>query len=366
MPGPRDTKKASSLIPDDMLLTDFDYHLPPELIAQQALPERDASRMLVVDRREQTWSDDVFLSLPQYLRAGDVVVLNNTRVFPARLKGFRKREEGRGGHVEILLLREASEDGRDWEVLGKPGRAFKEGSELVFGDGRLIGVVTHRGDHGRCHIRFETSEAFSSLVDEIGNTPLPPYIDRDRELQIREPRYQTLYASKRGAIAAPTAGLHFTDRVLKALKEAGVIIVEITHHVGYATFQPIREEIIEAHHIERETYDIPDEVATVINSAKAAGGRLIAVGTTTVRALESSVAKDGTIVAQKSTTELFIYPGYRFRAIDGLLTNFHLPQSSLLVLVAAFAGLRLILDAYQHAVAERYRFFSYGDCMLMI
>lgn len=349
-----------------MLLTDFDYHLPQELIAQQALTERDASRMLVVNRNAQSWIDNAFLSLPQFLRAGDVLVINNTRVFPARLKGFRRRKEGRGGHVEILLLRESSEDGLEWDILGKPGRAFNQGSELEFGDGRLTGVVTHRGDHGRCRVRFKTSEAFSSLVDEIGNTPLPPYIDRDRELQIREPRYQTLYASKRGAIAAPTAGLHFTDRVLMALKEAGVIIVEITHHVGYATFQPIREEVVEEHHIERETYEIAGEAAAAINSAKAAGGRLIAVGTTTVRALESSVANDGTIVAQKSTTELFIYPGYRFRAIDGLLTNFHLPQSSLLILVAAFAGLRLILDAYQHAVAKRYRFFSYGDCMLIV
>jgi len=349
-----------------MLLTEFDYHLPPDLIAQHALPERDASRMLVVNREEQSWIDETFLSLRHFLKAGDVLVLNNTRVFPARLKGFRRRKEDRGGQVELLLLREMSEDGLEWEVLGKPGRAFKEGSELEFGDGRLIAVVTHRGEHGRCRVRFKTSEAFSSLVDEIGSTPLPPYIDRDRELQIREPRYQTLYASKRGAIAAPTAGLHFTDRALTALKEAGVGIVEITHHVGYATFQPIREEIVEEHHIERETYEIPDAAVTVINSAKAAGGRLIAVGTTTVRALESSVAKDGTIVAQKGATELFIYPGYRFRAIDGLLTNFHLPQSSLLVLVAAFAGLSLILDAYEHAVAQRYRFFSYGDCMLIV
>jgi len=349
-----------------MLLTEFDYHLPPDLIAQHALPERDASRMMVVNREKQSWVDETFLSLPRFLKAGDVLVLNNTRVFPARLRGFRRRTEDRGGRVEILLLRELSEDGLEWEVLGKPGRAFKEGSELEFGDGRLIGVVTHRDEHGRSRVRFRTSEAFPSLVDEIGNTPLPPYIDRDRELQIREPRYQTLYASKRGAIAAPTAGLHFTDRFLMELKEAGVGIVEITHHVGYATFQPIREEIVEEHHIEQETYEIPDDAATVINAAKGAGGRLIAVGTTSVRALESSVAKDGTIVAQKGTTELFIYPGYRFRAIDGLLTNFHLPQSSLLVLVAAFAGLRLILDAYEHAVAKRYRFFSYGDCMLIV
>ena len=349
-----------------MLLTDFDYHLPKELIAQQALPERDASRMLVLDRKSQSWTDDAFLSLPRYLRAGDILVLNNTRVFPARLKGFRKLKDGRGGHVEVLLLQESADSSLEWDVLAKPGRAFKEGSELEFADGRLTGVVTHRGEHGRCRVRFQTSESFLALVDEIGNTPLPPYIERERELQIREPRYQTLYASKSGAIAAPTAGLHFTDRVLHALKDIGIVVVEITHHVGYATFQPIREERVEDHHIERESYEIHSEAARSINSAKAGGGRLIAVGTTSVRALESSVANDGTIVAQRGTTELFIYPGYRFRAIDGLLTNFHLPQSSLLILVAAFAGLGLVLKVYEHAVEQRYRFFSYGDCMLIV
>ena len=351
-----------------MLLSDFDYHLPKDLIAQQALPERDASRMLVLDRKSGNWTDDRFLSLPRYLKPGDILVLNNTQVFPARLKGFRRLARGRGGHVEILLLRQPSEDSQEWEVLAKPGRAFKEGSELEFGDGRLTGVVTHRGEHGRCLVRFETTEGveFQQLVDEIGNTPLPPYIERERELQIREARYQTLYASKRGAIAAPTAGLHFTERVLKALREVGVGIVEITHHVGYATFQPIREETVEHHRIERETFEIRPEVASAINSARTAGGRLIAVGTTSVRALESSVAKDGTILAQRGTTELFIYPGYRFRAVDGLLTNFHLPQSSLLVLVAAFAGLEQIIRTYEHAVDERYRFFSYGDCMLIV
>jgi len=352
-----------------MLLSDFDYHLPTDLIAQQALPERDASRMLVLDRATGVLTDDVFLSLPGHLRPGDILVLNNTLVYPARLKGFRRHASGPGGQVEILLLRESSDregDVNEWEVLAKPGRSFKQGSELEFGDGRLKGVVTGRTEDGRCRIRFETTEDFQAVVDAIGNTPLPPYIERDRESQIREPRYQTLFASRRGAIAAPTAGLHFTDRVLLELKSRGVGVAEITHHVGYATFQPIREEIVERHRIERETFEIGPDAAEAINSARALGGRLVAVGTTTVRALESSVANDGRIVARQDSTELFIYPGYRFRAVDALLTNFHLPQSTLLVLVAGFAGREVVLRAYEHAVESRYRFFSYGDCMLIV
>jgi S-adenosylmethionine:tRNA ribosyltransferase-isomerase len=302
-----------------------------------------------------------------------VVVLNNTRVFPARLIGHRVVNGRRGALVEALLVRRVENSANEWEVLAKPGRSLKAGAELEFGEAgghRLRGVVTAIVEEGRRHIRFELDDDsdFDRIVDEIGNTPLPPYIKRGRseERRLDEPRYQTVFARERGAIAAPTAGLHFTPRTFDELRARGVKVVEITHHVGYATFQPVRVEEVEKHVIAAENYEIITEAAEAINLAKRSGARVIAAGTTTTRALESAADPDGRIRAERSETGLFIYPGYQFRAVDALLTNFHLPQSSLLMLVSAFAGRDLILNAYRHAVAQKYRFYSYGDCMLII
>jgi len=351
-----------------MRVSEFDYELPDELIAQEPLAERDRSRMLVVDRAGQIWRDGSFAEFPAFLNAGDVIVLNNTRVFPARLIGHRVLDGRRGALVEALLVRRIGTSENEWEVLAKPGRALKVGAELEFGEGRLRGVVTAIIEEGRRHIRFEGAGDFDRIVDEIGNTPLPPYIKRERDAERRldEPRYQTVFARERGAIAAPTAGLHFTPRTFDELRARGVKIVEITHHVGYATFQPIRVEQVEEHTIASESYEITSEAAEAINLAKQSGARIVAIGTTTTRALESAANNDGRVRAERRGTELFIYPGYQFRAVDALLTNFHLPQSSLLMLVSAFAGRGLTLNAYQHAVARKYLFYSYGDCMLIV
>jgi S-adenosylmethionine:tRNA ribosyltransferase-isomerase len=350
-----------------MLISEFDYELPDELIAQEPLAERDRSRMLVVDRANRSWRDSSFAEFPTFLNAGDVVVLNNTRVFPARLVGHRVVNGRRGALVEALLVRRIESDANEWEVLAKPGRSLKVGVELEFGAGALRGVVTAIVEEGRRHVRFEGDGDFDRIVDEIGNTPLPPYIKRERneERRLDEPRYQTVFARERGAIAAPTAGLHFTSRTFDELRARGVNLVEITHHVGYATFQPVRVEDVEKHAIAPESYEISDEAAEAINRAKLSGARVVAVGTTTTRALESAADPGGRIRPGRGDTELFIYPGYRFRAADALLTNFHLPQSSLLMLVSAFAERDLILNAYRHAVASKYRFYSYGDCMLI-
>jgi S-adenosylmethionine:tRNA ribosyltransferase-isomerase len=351
-----------------MLVSEFDYELPGELIAQEPLAERDRSRMLVVDRANRSWRDSSFAEFPEFLNAGDLVVLNNTRVFPARLVGHRVVNGRRGALVEALLLRRIENSSNEWEVLAKPGRSLKVGAELEFGDGRLRGSVTAIVEEGRRHIRFDSEGDFDRIVDEIGSTPLPPYIKRERreEQRLDEPRYQTVFASERGAIAAPTAGLHFTARIFGELRARGVKVVEITHHVGYATFQPVRVEEVEKHAIASESYEISDEAAEAVNRAKLSGARVMAVGTTTTRALESAADPDGRVRAGRGGTELFIYPGYRFRSIDALLTNFHLPQSSLLMLVSAFAERDLILNAYRHAVAQKYRFYSYGDCMLIM
>jgi S-adenosylmethionine:tRNA ribosyltransferase-isomerase len=351
-----------------MLISEFDYDLPDELIAQEPLTERDCSRMLVVDRANGSWRDSSFAEFPAFLNAGDVVVLNNTRVFPARLIGHRIVNGVRGALVEALLVRRVENSSNEWEVLAKPGRSLKVGAEIEFGD-RMRGVVTAIVEEGRRHIRFEIDGGdFDRIVDEIGNTPLPPYIKRERgeDRRLDEPRYQTVFARERGAIAAPTAGLHFTPRTFDELRARGVKVVEITHHVGYATFQPVRVEEVEKHVIAAENYEIITEAAEAINQAKLSGARVMAVGTTTTRALESAADSDGRVRAERRDTELFIYPGYRFRAAHALLTNFHLPQSSLLMLVSAFAGRDLILNAYRHAVAQKYRFYSYGDCMLII
>ncbi|HEY0379401.1 MAG TPA: tRNA preQ1(34) S-adenosylmethionine ribosyltransferase-isomerase QueA [Pyrinomonadaceae bacterium] len=345
-----------------MLLSDFEYELPDELIAQQPLVERDAARMLVLDRAKGKWRDSRFAELPSYVGAGDVVVVNNTRVFPARLVG---RREPSGGRVELFLVREL--EPLVWEALAKPARRLHEGERVTFGGGRLGARVVGLMEEGRRVIRFECEGPLEEAIEELGRTPLPPYIkrgegqrDEDRE------RYQTVYARERGAIAAPTAGLHFTPRVMRELRAGGANVVEVTLHVGYGTFEPVRTEDLGRHAVAPERCEIGAEAARVVNEARARGKRIIAIGTTTTRALESSVGEDGQVTAGARLAQLTITPGYRFRAVDALLTNFHLPRSSLLVLVAAFAGRALTLAAYRHAVEARYRFYSYGDCMLII
>jgi S-adenosylmethionine:tRNA ribosyltransferase-isomerase len=342
-------------------ISDFDYELPEELIAQHPLPERDASRMLVVDREHQTLADEQFVSLPKYLRARDCLVMNNTKVFPARLMGERVPS---GGTSEVLLLREIEPN--LWQVLARPARRLRIGARISFGDGRLQATVTAANEDGTRLIQFEAQDNLLNVIAEVGQPPLPPYIKREGALDAEDrERYQTVYARETGAIAAPTAGLHFTPKVLDEIKSAGVSIAEITLHVGYGTFEPVRVEDVSQHRVLPETFSIPAEAAEIINRARASGGRIIAVGTTTTRALESAASAGGGIRPNTSTADLTITPGYKFRTVDALVTNFHLPRSSLLLLVSAFAGRELTLEAYRHAVSERYRFYSYGDCMLI-
>jgi S-adenosylmethionine:tRNA ribosyltransferase-isomerase len=345
-----------------MHLSDFDYDLPPELIAQQPLAERGASRMLVVDRSTQTWSDSQFKLFPEYLRANDALVLNNTRVFPARLKGERSTS---GSAVELLLIREVEPN--VWEALARPARRLRQGSRIVFGGSRLQAEVLELLDNGMRLFKFESSEILDCVIDDLGKTPLPPYIKRDTGVEANDKeRYQTVYASQRGAIAAPTAGLHFTPDVLADVKARGVSIIEITLHVGYGTFEPVRTDDVDRHQVAPEWTAITDQAAQEIHGARSDGGRVIAVGTTTTRALESAANLNDRIEARSGFVDLTIVPGYDFRVVDALLTNFHLPRSSLLMLVSAFAGRGLILDAYRHAAKEGYRFYSYGDCMLIL
>ena len=347
-----------------MQISDFDYELPEELIAQQPLAERDASRMLVVNRVAgfSMLRDDKFVSLPGYFRPGDCLVVNNTKVFPARLIGERVPT---GGTAELLLLSE-NEPGV-WQVLARPARRLRVGTRISFGDGRLQATVIAANDDGSRIIQFEPRDQVWRAIDALGAPPLPPYIKRDREAapEDRE-RYQTVYARERGAIAAPTAGLHFTSQVFDQIRKAGVSIAEITLHVGYGTFEPVRVEDISNHRVLPETFSIDAKASAAINASRESGGQIIAVGTTTTRALESSLSAYGQVIPNAGTADLTITPGYRFQIVDTLLTNFHLPQSSLLLLVSAFAGRELTLEAYRHAVRERYRFYSYGDCMLIL
>ncbi|HJR09371.1 MAG TPA: tRNA preQ1(34) S-adenosylmethionine ribosyltransferase-isomerase QueA [Pyrinomonadaceae bacterium] len=354
-----------------MLISEFDYELPEELIAQAPLAERDASRMLVLDRGRRAWRDSSFSQLPAELREGDHLVVNNTRVFPARLKG---RREPSGGQVELFLIEER--EPCVWEALARPARRLARGQALSFGEGRLHAEIVGAGDEGRRTVKFDCESDFYTVLEEIGQVPLPPYIKRapgaedagaanaQRAAEDRE-RYQTIYAERRGAIAAPTAGLHFTPRILEQLRSRGVAITEITLHVGYGTFAPVRANDLSEHAVAAEHYEITQEAAAALNESRRSGARIIAVGTTTVRALESAANEAGRVASGAHATTLTITPGYKFKIVDALITNFHLPRSSLLVLVAAFAGHELTLAAYRHAVAARYRFYSYGDCMLI-
>lgn len=355
-----------------MRIADFDYELPAELIAQRPLEKRDAARMLVLNRAHHAWRDSQFAELPTHIRAGDVVVVNNTRVFPARLVGTR---EPTGGRVELFLIRES--DKGVWEALTRPAKRLQKGTRISFGK-RLRAEVIEVLDEGRRRVRFDSAESFDALLEELGQTPLPPYIKRDQQHIIAadagqaseaandRARYQTVYARHSGAIAAPTAGLHFTTHVIDELAARGAHIVEVTLHVGYGTFEPVRVDLIDEHKVAPERCEITIEAARKINDARASGNRIFAVGTTTVRALESALDADGLVRAGAREANITITPGHRFQAVDALLTNFHLPRSSLLLLVAAFAGQDFALQAYRHAVAARYRFYSYGDCMLII
>jgi S-adenosylmethionine:tRNA ribosyltransferase-isomerase len=349
-----------------MRLSDFDYGLPEELIAQQPLEQRDASRMLILDRGTKTRKDSRFELLPDYVRAGDVVVVNNTRVFPARLIGQR---DPTGGRVEVLLVREieTSDGYSNWEALVRPAQRLKDGARLSFGDPDLRADVLESSVKGLRILRFEGKKPLATLLSERGQTPLPPYIRRPSGTSAEDrERYQTVFARESGAIAAPTAGLHFTSEVIDALCARKAQVVEITLHVGYGTFEPVRVEDIERHRVASEFFQIREEAAEVINEGRALGGRVIAIGTTTTRALESAINAAGRIQAGGGETQLTITPGYKFRATDALLTNFHLPRSSLLLLVSAFAGRDFTLDGYRYAVAARFRFYSYGDCMFVI
>ena len=346
-----------------MDVSEFDYDLPERLIAQEPAVRRDRSRLLVVDRKSNSLTDSVFDQLPGFLASGDVIVLNNTRVFPARLIGRRLRTTARGlsilgGRVEIFLIRQI--EPLVWEALVRPGKAMLKGARAEFARGKLTAEVVEWREAGRRIVRFTAAGSFEEIVDRIGRTPLPPYIKRDEEDRLDAERYQTVFARERGAVAAPTAGLHFTPELLDCLRSRGVEIVEVTLHVGYGTFQPVRVERVEEHSVESEDYTITEETADALNRALEERRRIIAVGTTTTRALESGITP-GT-----RSTDLFIYPGFDFRVVGGLVTNFHLPRSSLLMLVAALAGRDLILDAYRHAVELEYRFYSYGDAMLIL
>jgi S-adenosylmethionine:tRNA ribosyltransferase-isomerase len=343
-----------------MLITDFDFELPDELIAQEPLESREQSRMLVVNRGLESYTDEHFYNFPRFLKKGDVVVLNNTKVFPARLFGA----SGTGARIELFLVRET--ESRVWETLARPARRLKPGKKINFGE-NLRAEVLDKTEEGRVFVKFETDGDFDRILEEIGKTPLPPYIkrgeedfDKDRE------RYQTVFARERGAIAAPTAGLHFTPQILEEIKNSGVRLTEITLHVGYGTFEPVRVNDLSEHRVLPENYEISEETAAILNQAKSENRRIIAIGTTTTRTLENAVLRHGKFAAEKSSADLTITPGYKFKAIDGLLTNFHLPQSSLLVLVSTFGGYELIMESYKHAVREKYRFYSYGDCMLII
>lgn len=350
-----------------MLISEFHYELPAELIAQEPLEERAASRMLVVDRTASSFTDTQFVDLPRLLRKDDLLVLNNTKVFPARLFG---RSET-GASVEIFLVRKTEGDSKKtegdvWEALARPAKRLRVGKRIIFGE-RLQAEVVEKEPDGRVCVRFDADGDLYEILDEVGKTPLPPYIKREAAgHDVDRERYQTVFAKNRGAIAAPTAGLHFTPEVLDEVKSVGVTTTEITLHVGYGTFEPVRVDDLSEHTVSPETYEISEQTAELLTAAKSDGRRIVAVGTTTTRALETTLAKFDRFVAGAHTADLTITPGHKFKAINALLTNFHLPKSSLLVLTSTFGGHELIMNAYRHAVAAKYRFYSYGDCMLIV
>lgn len=341
-----------------MKLSDFDYHLPEELIAQRPAEPRDASRLMVVDRRSGALSHRYFRDLVTYLEPGDALVLNETRVMPARLLGQRAET---GGAMEVLLLKRIDKD--RWETLVKPGKKARPGQQIRFGDGLLTGTVIDRTEFGGRIIEFHYEGIFEQVLEKLGRMPLPPYIHE----QLADPeRYQTVFAREWGSAAAPTAGLHFTPDLLNQIEAKGVCIHKIVLHVGLGTFRPVEVEDPTAHKMHSEFYSVSPEAAAGLNAVKERGGRIIAVGTTSVRTLETAATPEGRLLAGEGWTDIFIYPGYRFKFVDGLVTNFHLPKSTLLMLVSAFSSRELMLHAYETAVRERYRFFSFGDAMLIL
>lgn len=341
----------------DMKTSDFFYELPPELIAQDPLEDRASSRLMVLNRSTGSVEHHIFREIVDFIRPEDCLVLNNTKVIPARLYG---RKVGTDARIEVLLLRRKAD--RVWETLVKPGKKCKPGTQISFGDGLLTGEVIEIAEEGNRLIRFTYEGIFEEILDQLGQMPLPPYITH--ELKDKN-RYQTVYAKYDGSAAAPTAGLHFTPQLLEDIRGKGVAIAEVTLHVGLGTFRPVKAENVTEHHMHSEFYQISEEAAQTINNAKRNGGRIICVGTTSCRTLESAADEDGTLRAGSGWTDIFIYPGYRFRILDALITNFHLPESTLLMLVSALAGREKVLAAYREAVKERYRFFSFGDAMLI-
>ena len=342
----------------ELLKSDFYFDLPQELIAQDPLEDRSSSRLLTLDKTTGAVGHHIFREIVDYLHPGDCLVLNNTKVIPARLLGQR---EETGAHVEVLLLKRREND--VWETLVKPGKKCKPGTRLVFGDGLLRAQVLETVEEGNRLIRFEYEGIWEEVLDRLGEMPLPPYITH--KLQDKN-RYQTVYAKYEGSAAAPTAGLHFTKELLSQIEAKGVKVVYVTLHVGLGTFRPVKEDNVLNHHMHSEYYQVTEETAKVINDTKAAGGRVICVGTTSCRTVESAADEEGRVIPGGDNTEIFIYPGYKFKVLDGLITNFHLPESTLVMLVSALAGREHVLAAYEEAIRERYRFFSFGDAMLII
>ena len=341
-----------------MNTADFDFDLPEELIAQTPLEKRDASRLLVVDKETGAFSDQHFDQIIDQLQPGDALVMNNTRVLPARLYGIKPET---GGHVELLLLKNTQGD--DWEVLAKPAKRLRVDAQISFGDGRLTATVVEELDHGGRIVRFGYEGIFLEVLESLGEMPLPPYIHE--KLADRE-RYQTVYAKENGSAAAPTAGLHFTEELLEQIAAKGVKLVYLTLHVGLGTFRPVSVDSLDDHEMHSEFYSLSEEAAQTLRQVKANGGRVIAVGTTSIRTLETIGSKfQGQIQADSGWTNIFIKPGYEWKVVDAFSTNFHLPKSTLVMLVSAFAGRSLTLEAYEHAIAERYRFFSFGDAMFI-
>ena len=337
--------------------SDFYFYLPQELIAQDPLEDRSSSRLLVLDKESGEISHHIFKEIVDYLNPGDCLVLNNTKVIPARLSGER---EGTGAHIEVLLLKRREAD--VWETLVKPGKKCRPGTKLVFGGGLLRAEVLETVEEGNRLIKFYYDGIWEEILDKLGEMPLPPYITH--KLQDKN-RYQTVYAKEEGSAAAPTAGLHFTGELLQEIEKKGVSVVYVTLHVGLGTFRPVKEENVLEHHMHSEFYQISEDAAKRINETKQKGGRVICVGTTSCRTLESAGDENGVVHAGSGDTEIFIYPGYRFKVLDALITNFHLPESTLVMLVSALAGREHVLHAYEEAIQERYRFFSFGDAMFI-
>ena len=340
-----------------MELSDFNYELPQELIAQDPLEDRASSRLMVLDRETGKTEHKTFRDIKQYLRRGDCLVINDTKVIPARLIGVK---EGTGAKIEVLLL--TRKENNIWETLVKPGKKCRTGTVIEFGDGLLKGTVIGQTEEGNRFVQFSFDGIFEEILDRLGQMPLPPYITH--KLKDRN-RYQTVYAEHDGSAAAPTAGLHFTKELLQEIRDMGVDIVHVTLHVGLGTFRPVKEKDVLKHHMHSEFYIVTEDAANRINAAKAAGNRVICVGTTSCRTIESAADEEGIVHAKSDWTSIFIYPGYKFKVLDCLITNFHLPESTLIMLVSALAGREHVLAAYEEAVRERYRFFSFGDAMFI-